>query len=90
MKRLRANNFFPIVIYVKPKSVDSILEMSRRMNEVEAQKSFDKCIRIEKEFGYCFTAVVTGDTPEEMYSRVKDIVKRESADKAWVPSKERL
>lgn len=90
MKRLHTNNMFPIVIYVKPKSIDSILEMNRRMTEDIAQKAWERCIKLEKEFGHVFTAVVTGDTPEEIYSRVKDVIYREGGEKAWIPSSERL
>ncbi|OQV15885.1 Disks large-like protein 2 [Hypsibius exemplaris] len=90
VRRLHSNNLYPIVVYVKPKSVDSILEMNRRMTEEMAQKSLDRCAKLEKEFGHYFTAVVSGDTPEEIYSRVKEVVYSESGEKSWIPSKERL
>lgn len=66
------------------------MEMNRRLTEDLAQKSMDRCGKLEKEFGHLFTATVTGDTPEEIYARVKEVIYRESGDKAWIPSKERL
>jgi hypothetical protein len=29
-----------------------------------------------------------GDTPEELYERVKDVIQEQSGDTIWVPSKE--
>ena len=90
VKRLQANNLYPIVVYVKPKSLESILEMNRRLTDEEAQKSLARCAKLEKEFGHLFTATVVGETPEEMYARVKEIIYRESGEKSWIASRERL
>lgn len=35
-------------------------------------------------------AVVTGDTPEEIYSKVKAVIAAESGPNVWVPRREPL
>jgi hypothetical protein len=35
-----------------------------------------------------FSAVVTGDTPEEMYARVKDVIDSQSGPTIWVPCRD--
>ena len=45
---------------------------------------------VEAEFGEFFTAMVTGDTPEEVYEKVKDVIQEQSGDTIWVPAKDKL
>lgn len=37
-----------------------------------------------------FAAVVTGDTPEEIYTKVKAVITAESGPAVWVPRREPL
>lgn len=37
-----------------------------------------------------FTAVVQGDTPEEIYNQVKEVINEQSGPSIWVPTKEKL
>lgn len=37
-----------------------------------------------------FSAVVQGDTPEEVYEEVKKVIKEQSGPTIWVPAKEQL
>lgn len=90
IKRLHVAQLFPIAVFVKPKSVESILEMNKRMTEEQARKTYERAIKLEQDFGEYFTAVVQGDTPEEIYERVKDVIAEQSGDTIWVPSKEKL
>jgi len=90
IKRLHVAQLYPIAIFLKPQSVDSILEMSKRMTEEQAKKTFERALKLESEFGEFFTAVVQGDTPEELYERVKDVIQEQSGDTIWVPSKDAL
>ncbi|XP_044731015.1 disks large 1 tumor suppressor protein isoform X9 [Chrysoperla carnea] len=90
IKRLQVAQLYPIAIFIKPKSVDSILEMNKRMGEEQAKKTYERAIKMEQEFGEYFTAVVQGDTPEEIYSKVKDVITEQSGPSIWVPTKEQL
>lgn len=47
-------------------------------------------MKLEQEFGEYFTAVVSGDTPEELHEKVKDVIQEQSGDTIWIPSKEKL
>ena len=90
IKRLYVAQLYPIAIFIKPKSVDSILEMNKRMTEDQAKKTHERAMKLEQDFGDCFTAVVQGDTPEEIYEKVKEVILEQSGDTIWVPSKEKL
>ena len=90
IKRLHVAQLFPIAIFVKPKSVESVLEMNKRMTEEQARKTYERALKLEQDFGEYFTAMVQGDTPEEIYERVKDCIQEQSGDTIWVPSKEKL
>lgn len=38
----------------------------------------------------CLLAVVQGDTPEDIYNAVKDVITQQSGPSIWVPTKEKL
>eukprot|EP00092_Neocalanus_flemingeri_P024032 GFUD01026066.1.p1 GENE.GFUD01026066.1~~GFUD01026066.1.p1 ORF type:complete len:549 (-),score=59.43 GFUD01026066.1:181-1827(-) len=90
IKRLHVAQLYPIAVFLKPKCVDSLLEMNKRMTEEQARKLYERAIKLEHEFGEYFTAVVQGDTPEELHEKVKDIIQEQSGDTIWIPSKEKM
>ena len=55
IKRLQIAQLHPVAIFLKPKSIDSILEMNRRMTEDQARKTYERAIKLEQEFGDSFT-----------------------------------
>ena len=77
-------------MFIRPRSVDSILEMNRRHTEEQARKMFERAMKLEQDFGEYFTSIVQGDTPEDIYEKVKDVIAEQSGDTIWVPSKEKL
>ncbi|XP_075974840.1 MAGUK family member discs large 1 isoform X2 [Anticarsia gemmatalis] len=90
IKRLQVAQLYPIAIFIKPKSVESIMEMNKRMTEEQAKKTYERALKMEQEFAEYFTAVVTGDTPEEIYAKVKAVITAESGPTVWVPRREPL
>ncbi|XP_037298256.1 disks large 1 tumor suppressor protein isoform X7 [Manduca sexta] len=90
IKRLQVAQLYPIAIFIKPKSVESIMEMNKRMTEDQAKKTYERALKMEQEFAEYFTAVVTGDTPEEIYSKVKAVITAESGPSVWVPRRDPL
>lgn len=54
---------YPIAIFLKPKSVDSIRELNKRLTEEQAQKTYDRALKLEQEFGEYFTG------EDEVYAR---------------------
>ncbi|XP_034745394.1 disks large homolog 2 isoform X24 [Etheostoma cragini] len=90
IKRLQVAQLYPIAIFIKPKSIDSLLDMNKRLTEEQARKTFDRALRLEQEFGEFFTALVQGDTLEDIYNHCKQVIEEHSGPYIWIPSKEKL
>ncbi|KAM8933553.1 disks large homolog 3 isoform 4-T4 [Pelodytes ibericus] len=90
IKRLQQAQLFPIAIFIKPKSVEALMEMNRRQTFEQAHKMFDKATKLEQEFGEFFTAIVQGESLEEIYNKIKQIIEDHSGHHIWVPSPEKL
>uniref|UniRef100_A0AAQ4S7D1 Discs large homolog 1-like protein n=1 Tax=Gasterosteus aculeatus aculeatus TaxID=481459 RepID=A0AAQ4S7D1_GASAC len=90
IKRLQLASLHPIAVFIRPRNVDNILEMNKRLSEEQARKTFDRAVKLEQEFTEFFSAIVHGSTLEEVYSQVKQIVEEQSGPYIWVPTKERL
>uniref|UniRef100_UPI0037E99A0A disks large homolog 1-like isoform X12 n=1 Tax=Semicossyphus pulcher TaxID=241346 RepID=UPI0037E99A0A len=90
IKRLQLALLHPIAVFVKPKSVENIMEMNKRLTEEQGRKTFDRATKLEQEFTEHFTAIVQGDTLEEIYDQVKQIIEEQSGPFIWVQSKEKL
>ncbi|XP_073434820.1 disks large homolog 1 isoform X14 [Dendrobates tinctorius] len=90
IKRLQIAQLYPISIFIKPKSVENIMEMNKRLLEDQARKTFERAMKLEQEFTEHFTAIVQGDTLEEIYNYVKQIIEEQSSTFIWVPAKEKL
>lgn len=88
IKRLQVAHLYPIAIFIKPKSVESVKEMNKRMNDEQAKKTYERALKMEQEFGEYFTAVVQGDTPEEIYVKVKEVIAEQSGPNIWVPCRD--
>ncbi|XP_052320682.1 disks large homolog 1-like isoform X1 [Oncorhynchus keta] len=90
IKRLQSTMLYPIAIFIKPKSVENILEMNKRLTEDQGRKTFDRAMKLEQEFTEHFTAIVQGDSLEEIYNAVKRIIEEQSGPFIWVPAKDKL
>ncbi|XP_053492738.1 disks large homolog 1 isoform X5 [Ictalurus furcatus] len=90
IKRLHLAQLYPIAVFIKPNSVENILEMNKRLTEEQAKKTFDRAMKLEQEFTEHFTSIVQGDTLEEIYNQVKQIIEDHSGPYIWVPAKEKL
>ncbi|XP_020284234.1 disks large 1 tumor suppressor protein isoform X10 [Pseudomyrmex gracilis] len=88
IKRLQVAQLYPIAVFIKPKSVESVMEMNKRMTEEQAKKTYERALKMEQEFGEYFTAVVQGDTPEEIYAKVKEVIAEQSGPNIWVPCRD--
>lgn len=64
--------------------------MNKRMTEEQAKKTYERALKMEQEFAEYFTAVVEGDTPEEIYAKVKEVIAEQAGPTIWVPAKEQL
>ncbi|KAM4700831.1 disks large homolog 2 isoform 1-T2 [Discoglossus pictus] len=90
IKRLQVAQLYPIAIFIKPKSVESLMEISKRLTEEQAKKTYDRALKLEQEFGEFFTAIVQGDTLEDIYNSCKLVIEEQSGPFIWIPSKEKL
>ncbi|XP_074064609.1 disks large homolog 3 isoform X2 [Macrotis lagotis] len=90
IKRLQQAQLYPVAVFIKPKSVEALVEMNRRQTYEQANKIFDKALKLEQEFGEYFTAIVQGDSLEEIYNKIKQIIEDQSGHYIWVPSPEKL
>uniref|UniRef100_A0A3Q3K1S6 Uncharacterized protein n=1 Tax=Monopterus albus TaxID=43700 RepID=A0A3Q3K1S6_MONAL len=90
IKRLQMAGIHPIAIFIRPRNVDNILEMSKRFTEEQARKTYDRAVKLEQDFTEYFTAIVQGSSLEEVHSQVKQIIEEQSGPYIWIPTKERL
>uniref|UniRef100_A0A5F8HGL2 Discs large MAGUK scaffold protein 3 n=1 Tax=Monodelphis domestica TaxID=13616 RepID=A0A5F8HGL2_MONDO len=90
IKRLQQAQLYPVAVFIKPKSVEALVEMNRRQTYEQANKIYDKAMKLEQEFGEYFTAIVQGDSLEEIYNKIKQIIEDQSGHYIWVPSPEKL
>ncbi|XP_053435913.1 disks large homolog 3 isoform X4 [Nycticebus coucang] len=90
IKRLQQAQLYPIAVFIKPKSIEALMEMNRRQTYEQANKVYDKAMKLEQEFGEYFTAIVQGDSLEEIYNKIKQIIEDQSGHYIWVPSPEKL
>uniref|UniRef100_A0A2R9CB04 Discs large MAGUK scaffold protein 2 n=1 Tax=Pan paniscus TaxID=9597 RepID=A0A2R9CB04_PANPA len=55
IKRLQVAQLYPIAIFIKPRSLEPLMEMNKRLTEEQAKKTYDRAIKLEQEFGEYFT-----------------------------------
>ncbi|KAK1876005.1 Disks large like 4 [Dissostichus eleginoides] len=118
----------PRRIFIRPRSLENILDLNKRLSEDQARKALDRAIKLEQDFLECFTgkhthsqthththththrdththphthtashtpslslsAVVQGDSFEEVYHLVKAVIEEQGGPYIWVPARERL
>ncbi|XP_035772015.1 disks large homolog 4-like [Neolamprologus brichardi] len=90
VRRLQAAQLHPIAIFIRPRSLENILDLNKRLSEEQARKALDRAIKLEQDFLECFTAIVHGDSFEEVYHHVKVVIEEQSGPYIWVPARDRL
>ncbi|KAG7273389.1 hypothetical protein CRUP_037451 [Coryphaenoides rupestris] len=78
------------ILDVSGNAIKRLQEMNKRLTEEQARKTLDRANKLEQEFTEHFTAVVQGDTLEEIYEQVKQIIEDQSGPCIWILSKEKL
>lgn len=90
IKRLQLCGLHPIAIFIKPRCIESVMEWNRRITADQARSIFERAMRLEQEFCQSFTAIIAGETPDDIYARVKECITLHSSPMVWVPSSEKL
>ncbi|XP_065889304.1 disks large homolog 1-like isoform X2 [Dysidea avara] len=92
IRRLQMAELYPIAICVRPSNAEVIRASNTRMSVSldHAQQMIEKGEKIEQEFAEYFTAVVDGDSLQDIYSKVKNVIHEQSGNHMWVPSSENI
>ncbi|XP_026092403.1 disks large homolog 4-like [Carassius auratus] len=90
VRRLQAAQLHPIAIFIRPSSLQNILDINKRVTEEQARRALDRAVKLEQDFIECFSAIVEGDSLEEIYHRVKSVIEEQSGPYIWIPARERL
>nr|CAB3238213.1 disks large homolog 2 [Phallusia mammillata] len=85
IKRLQVAGLWPIAIFIRPQSIEWLMDLNKRLVEEQARKVYERAAKQEQEFGEYFTAVVQGETLDELYNNVKGVIKEQSGPVVWVP-----
>ncbi|KAJ8266195.1 hypothetical protein GJAV_G00127580, partial [Gymnothorax javanicus] len=90
VRRLQAAQLHPIAIFIRPRSLQNVLELNPRLTDEQARKALDRAVKLEQDFVECFSAIVEGDSFEEVYHKVKSAIEEHSGPYIWIPSRGRL
>lgn len=88
IKRLQSARLYPIAIFLKPSDPSFIMSINDRMTEEQADKAYNRALRLEHDFINFFTAIIKGDTFDDVYDKVKTVIKTHSKNTIWVPANE--
>ena len=89
IKRLQSARLYPIAIFLKPSDPSFIMSINdHRMTEEQADKAFNRALRLEHDFINYFTSIIKGDTFDDVYTQVKTVIKTHSKNPIWVPANE--
>ncbi|CAL8326861.1 unnamed protein product [Lota lota] len=88
VRRLQAANLHPIAIFIRPRSLQNILDLNKRLSEDQAGKALDRAITLEQDFIECFTAMVEGGSFQDVYDQVTAVIQEQSGPYIWVPARE--
>jgi disks large protein 1 len=65
-------------------------DLNKRISADEAADIFFKAEKLEEAFNEHFTAVVQGETYEDIYNQCKEVIGDQAGPIIWVPQKESL
>lgn len=87
IRRLQTANLYPIAILIRPKSIEMLREWDKRITDDDARRQFERALRTEQEFGELFDSIISANTPEEVYSKVKLAIYDHKGPNIWIPTK---
>lgn len=86
LKRLHEADLYPITIFIKPKSIEALLEMNKRWSHDEAAAAMDTAGRLEQEFGTYFSATIQSDSPSQVMNEILSVINQHSGPRIWIPT----
>ncbi|XP_031783995.1 disks large 1 tumor suppressor protein isoform X10 [Nasonia vitripennis] len=87
IKRLYAAQLYPIALFVKVNSPDSMLSIDEKLTEDQAKKIYYRSLRVEQEFNEHFTGIIKGDSYQDIYEKVKKNIFKQSKKNVWISCK---
>ena len=73
----------------RPISVSFIRRVNEnRLTDEQCEKIYNRSVRLETDFVQYFSSIVAGDGFEDVYDKVKHLIKTHSTNKIWVPANE--
>jgi len=85
IERLNSCDLFPIVFFVKFKSPHDIKQQFKGNCSIEqAQKVFEKAHKLERGYSDRFTAIMTGDSMDEIFVKIRDYIRDHGSNVMWV------
>ncbi|XP_026805261.1 disks large homolog 1-like isoform X1 [Rhopalosiphum maidis] len=88
IKRLQAADLYPITIFIKASSLDFIMKISDKMTEDRAKKIYDQEMKVEQDYNEYLTAIIKGDSFEDIFEKVKNVIDEHSGPDVWLPNKD--
>ena len=85
IKILERAQIFPIVICVRPMSVDQLIEWNKRMSEDEALRILNEHLDLEEKYAEHISITISAYTPEEVFQKCKEYIEESIKQKVWVP-----
>ncbi|KAL5476132.1 hypothetical protein EMCRGX_G026040 [Ephydatia muelleri] len=89
IRRLQMADLHPIAICIRPNTWE-VIHAVTKTNQDQCQQTLEKGAKIEQEFVEYFTAVVSGDSVNDIYASVKNVIQDQSGTHIWVPTNEPL
>jgi len=84
IERMQSTDLFPIVVFLKFRSAQDIRDQfNHRCSLEQAQKVFDKAVKLERGYSDKFTAMVSGSSLEEIFTKIHEVVKMNSSNVMW-------
>jgi len=102
IRELHKKGIYPIAIYIKPRvsnrtrasiledQIAWLMEMNKRLTPAICKKTLEDAEKTEAEFADCFTAAVTGDSIDELYQSVLNVIDIHGDGSCWLPSGDKL
>ncbi|KAF6025362.1 hypothetical protein EB796_016329 [Bugula neritina] len=88
IQRLQVAELYPIAIFVRPKGIEQIRESNKRFTDLQINQEYQKFLKLEAEYSEHFTAVVEGDTLQEITDRVNEVIQEQSGSEIWVATQD--
>lgn len=91
IRRLQtAANIYPIAVFLKPQSYHQIMDWDRGIMEEDAINQYQYWQKVEQNYSDLFTAVIGGQSLEDLVRKVLNIINEQSRSAAWVPSQNQI